>query len=354
MGIDGIIHVMIVDDSAVMRGLWSQVLSNHSDIVVDATAPNGAVAIEQLSRYPIDVVILDIEMPVMDGLAAIPLLLKLRPNLKIVMASTFTIQGSKATVKALTLGAADFVTKPSSVSASVGVAQVADDLVEKIRKLTLVKSTHLPPVVATPVKSKSVVSPKLMVIGASTGGPNALSHVLRNLTTKVNLPILIVQHMPPVFTALLAERFAKECGRPCGEAVDQQEIENGHIYIAPGDYHMKIVKSADVYRISLDNTSPQENFCRPAVDVLFRSAAALFGPDLLAVILTGMGEDGRRGSEVIAGNGGFIIAQDENSSVVWGMPGAVAMRGLADRILPLEDIPQYINDRCGMQRVNIG
>lgn len=279
------IRVLIVDDSAVMRGLWSRVLSSETFIVVVATAPNGAVATDFLQHNEVDVVILDLEMPVMDGMTAIPLMLKTNSNLKIIVASSSAIKGSCKTVEALTLGAFDFVEKPAALSYSNAVAQVADELIKKIKSTlaTRIISPKSAPVPQQLQKSNVNNLPaKMIVIGASTGGPNALSDLIRNLPLNMEQPILIVQHMPPKFTGLLADRFATETNRYCAEAQHGQDIEPGKIYVAPGGFHMSIERKGATHRIVLDDVGAPENYCRPAVDVLFRSAAQYFGPELLA------------------------------------------------------------------------
>lgn len=337
------IKVLVVDDSAVIRGLWCKLIDGIVDMNVVGTAVNGAAALEFLKRNSIDIVILDLEMPEMDGLTALPIMLNRHPKIKVIIASALTTKGSEMAINALTLGASDYIAKPTSLSLSNGVKEVSEELLKKIRMLVPVpayKENHsAKKISASPITGKENF--KAMVIGTSTGGPNALAVVLKSLPSTFDLPIFIVQHMPAYFIVALAERITRETKRPCQVAVDGKKVENGVIYIAPGDFHMVVEKSGNTIFLNL-NKEPAENFCRPAVDPLFRSAAKIYGAELLAVILTGMGEDGKRGCEEVQKYGGTILAQDEASSVVWGMPGAVARAGLATAVLALGDISTYV------------
>lgn len=335
------IRIVVVDDSAVIRGLWTKLIDSRQEMKVVASANNGAAALDVLARCEADIVLLDLEMPEMDGMTALPLILKRYPGIRVIIASALTTQGSKMAVKALTLGASDYITKPSSVSMSGGVKKVEEELVEKINILGSRQNTKPTSIQGGVVKPELRKKFKAMVIGTSTGGPNALAVFLKNIRHPFGIPIFIVQHMPAYFISALAERISKETGHICQVATDGMKVEKNAVYIAPGDFHMVLEKnSADV--VLKLNKNDFENFCRPAVDPLFRSAAQVYGPELLAVILTGMGEDGKRGSEDVRKSGGMILAQDESSSVVWGMPGAVARAGLASAVLPLESMSSYV------------
>jgi two-component system chemotaxis response regulator CheB len=347
--------------------MWNRILGAQADIKVVGTANNGADALETLKDNEVDLVLLDIEMPEMDGLTALPLMLKQNPGLRVIMASSLTVNGSKATIQALTGGASDYVAKPSASSLGTGVNTISQELLAKIRALSYpVKKSSLelkssesiqkPTATVSPIGTAASSSgnsqasfpkgqAKVLVIGSSTGGPNALSQVLTRLNPQFQLPIVIVQHMPAFFIKALADRLAKDSGRPCSEIKTGDQLKNGCMYIAPGDFHAEFSTSPNGICLNL-NQNPPENFCRPAVDPLFRSAAAVFGKDLIAVILTGMGEDGKIGCEEIRRRGGWIIAQDEATSVVWGMPGAVVRAGLADVVAPLDMISDRVQVAC--------
>jgi two-component system chemotaxis response regulator CheB len=337
------IRVLLVDDSTVVRGTLRRILEREPDIDVVGSAENGRVAVSTLGSHPADVVLLDIEMPEMDGITALPLLLRACPGVKVVMASTLTMRGAKVTLEALSLGAADYIAKPTTLRQGSGIDTIAEDVIRKVRALGGKGGAVLheaPPATRGPVHP-SVVVPRVLAIGSSTGGPAALSAVLRGLPPQFTLPILVTQHMPPTFTAMLAEHLGKDGRRPSQQARDGQPVLAGQIYVAPGDYHMVVEggRGSGVLRL---NQLPPENFCRPAVDPLFRSVAAAYGPATLAVVLTGMGEDGRRGGEAVVDAGGTVVAQDEATSVVWGMPGAVVRAGLAAAVLPLGEIAKHV------------
>jgi two-component system chemotaxis response regulator CheB len=345
------IRVLVVDDSAVIRSLLSDALSHDPEIEVVGLAGNGEVALQKLQSTHPDIVTLDMEMPVMDGLQTLKAIRKTHPKLPVIMFSTITERGSCATMDALALGASDYVTKPANVgSVLAGIDKIKEDLIPKIKALVRhpadSRFAHHAP--ATPVKipPRTGVATHLeaLVIGVSTGGPNALAELLPMLGTRFPLPILIVQHMPPLFTRLLAERIASVSGIPTREAKDRDTIRPGQILIAPGGQHMTAERSRDGVRVRL-NEEPPENSCRPAVDVLFRSAASAFADRTLAVVLTGMGQDGLKGSEAIRAVGGQVLVQDEASCVVWGMPGAVFNAGLADKMLPLKELAAEIYKR---------
>jgi two-component system chemotaxis response regulator CheB len=345
-----VVKVMVVDDSAVVRGLWTKLLQRHADIRVVATAENGRVALDTLRRRDVDVVVLDIEMPEMDGLTAIPLILGIAPQVKILLASTFTRAGSESTVKGLTLGAADFVTKPTSGSMAQGLEIIAGELAGKVRALKRARASGAAKVALPCRPATRSQGIRAIAIGSSTGGPNALAEVLNSLPRELTVPILLVQHIPQDFTQHLADRLAKVAGRPCRIPADGDPVTEGTIYLAGGGQHMAVeARGLKVHVKQLD--SPPENFCKPAVDPLFESAAGVYGQALLAVVLTGMGEDGRRGAEAVVKHEGLVLAQDEDSSVVWGMPGAVAKAGLASQVLPLKRMQSEILNLClGDQR----
>jgi two-component system chemotaxis response regulator CheB len=340
------VKLLIVDDSAVFRGFWARLLA-QTDVEVVTAVSNGKEAVAAVTRNSeIEMVLLDIEMAEMDGLTAIPLLLAARPKIKIIMASSLTAEGSRAAVDALTRGAHDFVQKPSSLQAGESLQKLQVELIQKINNLKSVNSNPLL-VSARPVLSQSVAPllrrPQCILIGSSTGGPQALRTVLSLLPARVSAPIVIVQHMPPRFTTMLAEQLQKESGRQCVEVQSRCALENGLIYIAPGDYHLVMLREGTRLYLNL-NQEAAENFCRPAVDVLFRSAAKVLTKSTLAIVLTGMGEDGRKGCEALKSIGATIVAQDEASSVVWGMPGAVARANLADHVLPLSEISPLMQE----------
>jgi two-component system, chemotaxis family, protein-glutamate methylesterase/glutaminase len=342
----GKVRVLIVDDSAVIRGLVSRWLSEDAAIEVVGSVMNGQEGVRKATDLNPDVVILDIEMPVMDGITALPQILKAAPQARVIMASTLTQRGAEVTIKALSLGAADYLPKPEANRLS-GAQSYRDELIAKVKALGARRARYgaaLTGGVTTPapapvrMRPLSAMQPaEVLVIGSSTGGPQALREVVGGLVGKVHVPVLIAQHMPPTFTATLAAHLAKQTGARISEAKDGDPLRPGEFLIAPGDYHMTIVRSGPIPRVSLDQ-NPPENFCRPAVDPLFRSAAATYGPRVLAMVLTGMGADGKRGGQVIVDAGGALIAQDEATSVVWGMPGAVANAGLASQIKPLNEL----------------
>lgn len=335
------IRVLVVDDSAVVRAIWSSLLGKEADVEIVATAGNGKIALEELKKGPVQIVLLDLEMPEMDGLTTIPHIVRDHPGVKIIIASNLTTRGSKIAVDALTLGASDYITKPSALEGSKGFDNVLEELLRKIRGLA---GAHAAVAAPTPIKLNSTSQkfpiPTVVLIGTSTGGPIALNIVLPAIPKEMDLPILVVQHMPPYFTTILADSLGKATGRPCSEAKDGESLQKGHIYIAPGDFHLVLeMANGPILRI---NQKEPENFCRPAVDPLFRSAAEVLKDKAFGVVLTGLGEDGMLGSGHIVENGGRVIVQDEATSVVWGMPGSVARAGHASEVLPLEKIAPAI------------
>ncbi len=354
---DAKIRVMLVDDSPIIRGMNARILDKASRVEIVASVSNGELAVKRMEQGGVDVVVLDIEMPVMDGLTAIPLLLKQDKNVKILMSSTLTQHGAEVSFRALELGAADFIPKPTNIASVDGRNAVDDyrrDIVEKVNNLgtTVLKEKRRPATATTaasvpqPVKAKpelvSRLAPKVLAFGSSTGGPQALLQVFRNLDGALDCPVLITQHMPPHFTEILAKHIGDVSKMPCREAIDGDVLEAGRIYVAPGDYHM-IVKADGLKAVLTLNQDPPENFCRPAVDPMFRSVAECFGKRALCIVLTGMGRDGAAGAKVVADAGGCVIAQDEATSVVWGMPGATYGAGVCDAVLPISGIAPFIN-----------
>jgi two-component system chemotaxis response regulator CheB len=340
------IRVLIVDDSVVIRRLLTDILSQDPEIEVAGTAPNGRIALAKLPQVNPDIVTLDIEMPELDGLGVLPPLRKAYPKLPVIMFSTLTERGAVATLDALSLGASDYVAKPANIgSVTAGMETVKAQLLPKIKSLCPFNAPAAvirPASAATRPPSTRPLSrlpqrTEALAIGSSTGGPQALAAVLKQLPASFPVPILVVQHMPPVFTRYLANRLDQDCELEVQEATGGETLRHGQVLIAPGDFHLELQRQGVAIKTVL-HQGPPENSCRPAVDVLFRSAANVFGPGCLALVLTGMGQDGMRGAEHIVQAGGRVLAQDEASSVVWGMPRAVAEAGLADRVLPLPAI----------------
>lgn len=332
------IRVVVVDDSALVRRLITTALRSAPDIEVVAVAEDGLAAIEVVDRERPDVVTLDIEMPRLDGLGALTVIRERHPRLPVIMFSTLTERGATATLDALSRGASDYVTKPSNTGQiSDGIAAVREQLVPRIRALAGVRKLVPTSTAIRRTAPAPTTQVRAVVIGCSTGGPDALARLLPTLPANLGVPVLIVQHMPPVFTSLLAQRLDKLSPLTVREAADGDPVEAGSVLLAPGDFHLRVTGLPGAARAALDQ-GPQENFCRPAVDVLFRSAAEVYGAGTLAVVLTGMGQDGMLGGRAIVGKGGRILVQDADSSVVWGMPGAVANADLASGVLPLDEL----------------
>lgn len=357
-------RVMVVDDSAVIRGLLTRALEGDPDLRVVASVGDGQMAVNALQRQAVDVIVLDIEMPVMDGLTAIPKLIAIDPLVKIIMASTLTQRGAEISIKALQAGAADYVAKPTSTRELSAADQFKRDLTAKVKVLAAsarrAGSRNRPgvradrpaatvPPIRRPAQPAPVTlrpmpplfHPDVIAIGSSTGGPQALFEVLSHLKDGPSQPILVTQHMPATFTTILAEHITRQCGIPCAEAKDGEPLTGRRIFLAPGDFHMVLVQRGTTVTLSI-NKEPPENFCRPSVDPMMRSIARIFGRRTLSVILTGMGQDGMRGCMEVAEAGGVVVAQDEPTSVVWGMPGAVAHAGVANTVLPLKEIGPVI------------
>jgi two-component system chemotaxis response regulator CheB len=342
------IRVLVVDDSVVIRRLVTHALEQEPSIEVVGAAANGAIALTKVSQLNPDVITLDVEMPEVDGLEMLRQLRRQNTHVRVIMFSTLTRRGATATIDALMAGADDYVTKAANVgSLDESMAALRSELVPRIKQFFRIESrpsggapgaglaTSTP--LATPASRLATASRKVLAIGVSTGGPIALAEVVAALPAIFPLPILIVQHMPPLFTKFLAERLQKLTALRVCEAWDTAAVAPGTIYIAPGGYHMRVKKANGKVVLALDQ-EPPENSCRPAVDVLFRSVCEVYGGATISVVLTGMGQDGLRGVEALHPAGAYVIAQDEASSVVWGMPGAVARAGLADAVVPLADV----------------
>jgi two-component system chemotaxis response regulator CheB len=407
------IRILVVDDSVVIRKLVTSTLNEVGGMEVVATAATGRIALAKIDRYRPDIVILDVEMPEMDGIETLQLIRKLAPRLPVIMFSTRTERGTVATIEALTRGASDYVAKPSSMgNVLLAMARVREEMVPKIQALTsgsrpgavrlpstplatlaqigttspVGKTVPLATLRAAPLApgTKTIPLPKMttqviarpqltapnpgivldgpirlhratgprppveiVAIGASTGGPNALVELLTQLPEDFPVPIVIVQHMLATFTRHFAQRLAAQCRIKIVEATAGDALAPGHVYIARGDYHL--LTERRMGRVSLAmNQDPQENFCRPAVDVLFRSVATSYGAHALAVVLTGMGHDGLLGCGAIRDAGGDVIVQDEQSSVVWGMPGFIARAGLASQVLALDQLTGELRRRVAV------
>jgi two-component system, chemotaxis family, protein-glutamate methylesterase/glutaminase len=362
------IRVMIVDDAIVARRLLTRWIGAEPDMMVAASLCTGREAVDQIEASDPDVVVLDIDMPELDGISALPLLLKKKHDLVVIMASTLTRRSAEISLRALSLGAADYVPKPEAAPDADTSAAFHRELIEKIRTLGRrgrLLARHFRP---DPDPSRSVSAPKkreiaqppadgaalvlrpfarslpqALLIGSSTGGPQALSTLIGEIGTAIErAPILITQHMPPTFTTVLAEHLSRISGRRAHEAEQGEAVTAGNIYVAPGGRHMRVAGGPDGPVIALGD-DPPINFCKPAVDPLLSSAARIWGPRSLALVLTGMGSDGARGAAEIVAAGGSVIAQDEATSVVWGMPRSVAQAGLCSAVLPLPQIGAKIN-----------
>jgi two-component system chemotaxis response regulator CheB len=387
----GSIRVMVVDDAVVVRGLLTRWIEAEDGLQIVGSMRNGREAIEQLERANPDVVVLDVDMPDTDGITALPRLLEKKRDLVVIMASTLTRRNAEISLRALALGAADYIPKPESTREITTSASFRRELIDKIKALGSRRKQGLPvappapatspatapgapppvssapaPLAAQPrthhdapallrvasppiapaphdhgpikLRPMPIMPPRVLLVGASTGGPQALNRCLAQLTSVIDqAPVLVVQHMPPTFTTILAEHLSRAVGRPAHEAIDGEEVKAGQIYVAPGGRHMRVVRRDGNPVIALDD-GPLVNFCKPAVDPLFESAAEVWGGKNLAVILTGMGSDGTRGAATLTAAGGTVIAQDEQTSVVWGMPGSVATAGLCSAVLPLDQI----------------
>ncbi len=367
---DSTVRVMVVDDSAVIRGFLTRYIDAAGDLKVTASAPNGQMALGTLDRQQIDVVVLDIEMPVMDGITALPQILQRDPHIAVIMASTLTKENAAISLRCLQMGATECLAKPTSSEMS-GSTAFQDALVEKVRAIgravhqrraqagiahatapagaapALQAAMPAPTAAERKIQLRSLPlgwrAPDAIAIGSSTGGPQALTQFFSELKGPLKQPVFVTQHMPPMFTAILADNIARHSGMACREAVQGEKVEAGTVYVAPGNYHMTVHKDAGGARIAL-NQEPPENFCRPSVDPMLRSMVGVYGGRILTVIFTGMGADGLKGSQKVVEAGGVIYAQDEATSVVWGMPGAVAMAGLCTQVVPLGLMARAVRD----------
>jgi len=357
------IRILIVDDSVVIRRMLSDILSADRGLEVVGTASDGRIALAKLSLLKPDLITLDIEMPVMDGLEALVALRKLYPKMPVIMFSTLTEHGAAATLDALALGASDYATKPTHVgSAAAAIERIRIELIPKIKALcskglsvtaSPAAATRVAPMprprAALKVRVPASAPIEIVAIGTSTGGPNALAEVLPRIPSDFPVPIVVVQHMPPIFTRLLAERLAERSAISVEEGRAGANLLPAHAWIAPGNFHMKVIRTGMEPILNL-NQGPPENSCRPAVDVLFRSVALAYGAHVLGVVMTGMGSDGVRGAQDIREAGGEVIIQDEASSVVWGMPGLVHATGLDNAAYPVERLAAEITRRVLLSR----
>lgn len=366
------IRVLVCDDSAVLRGILTHILEQDKNIQVVATAANGQIAVSEVGRNDIDIVVLDIEMPVMDGLTALPLILQANKFVKVLIASTLTSKNAEISMKALELGATDYLTKPSTGRDVGNADDFKRDLLAKVLLLghqvrvakakatgqqessttPLAEAGKIPGIVtflqaakATQLVThpfKQYKKPEVIAIGSSTGGPQALFTVMKGLNGKIhNQPIVITQHMPATFTAILANHIHQQSGFEAYEAQEGMVLEKGKVYVAPGNYHMTF-KARDGKTVVALNQNDPVNYCRPAVDVMLDSLNTIYGDRTLAVVLTGMGHDGRDGCKKLFDSGACILAQDEKTSVVWGMPGAVAVAGVCKKVVSIEVMAKEI------------
>jgi two-component system chemotaxis response regulator CheB len=347
---------MVIDDAVVFRGLVARWIGEEPDMELVASHRDGQEAVDNFLRTDPDVVVLDIEMPGLDGLQTLPLLLAKKPELIVIISSTVTRRNAEVGIKALSLGAKDYLSKPETNREITMSPEFRRGLVQKIRELgrrglRRLAEAGAPATALLEARSRraalklrpySSFPPRVIVIGSSTGGPQALQVLVRALDPALRrLPVVLVQHMPPTFTTILAEHLGRTTGRPTHEAIHGETLSAGTLYVAPGGRHLQIDRKGELTRVLLDD-SPPVNFCRPSVDRLFASAAAAYGAGTLGIVLTGMGVDGASGAAQIATAGGSVIAQDESTSVVWGMPGAAAEAGACAGVLPLEAIAPKI------------
>ncbi len=354
------IRVLVVDDSVVIRRMLTDILSADPSVAVVGTAADGVTALAAIPRLAPDLVILDVDMPDMDGIAVLAELRRIHRTLPVILLSPLTERAGATTLRALSLGAADYVTRPVlTLDMDAAMEHVAAQLLPKIRGLGRPQRVRIPGARHAPgdPQPRLAVTPtpavpvpiEILAVGASTGGPDALTTLFADLPATLPVPVVIVQHMSPLFTRRLADRLSASCPLSFHEAGDRDLLEPGHAWIAPGDRHMRLVRDGDRVRVALDQ-GPPENACRPSFDVLLRSVAATHGAGSLALVLTGMGQDGLRGCEALHGRGGQIVIQDQGSSAVWGMPGAVAGAGLAQAVLPLKEIAGELLRRISSQR----
>jgi two-component system chemotaxis response regulator CheB len=363
---------MLCDDSATVRSAFARILESDSELQVVGRVGDGQQALDTLRTMPPatlpDVMLLDLEMPVMDGLTALPLLLKAHPRLAVIVASALTQRGAAAAMAAMRAGAADYMPKPMAANGGMADPEFQAELLAKVKGWARMRATpsaplrqppQAPPaaVLARPAPRPAALSrpggfgqlkPKVLAVGSSTGGPQALALFVRRLTLPLPVPIVVVQHMPVGFTAMLADHLGRLGGPAAAEAKDGEALQAGRIYVAPGDRHLLVDAAPGGGMVARLTTDPPENFCRPAVDPMLRSLVATCEGRILAVILTGMGSDGMLGCKAVAAAGGMVLAQDEASSVVWGMPGAVAKAGLAQALLPPDQLADRVLAQFGL------
>ncbi|MBH1989693.1 MAG: chemotaxis-specific protein-glutamate methyltransferase CheB [Alphaproteobacteria bacterium] len=336
--------ILIVDDSIVIKNHTHKLVKAIAGVGNIYLASNGQEAVNVLKEHPtIDIIILDIQMPIMDGIAALPLLLKINPKAKVIISSTLSVKGAEITLHALALGACDYITKPSPTVFQFSVEDFERELTTKVlglfTKEVLTKNT--PNLRSTPIRSTLPLFPQALVIGSSTGGPAALLNILSGMN-QTRIPIFIVQHMPPIFTALLAENIQKSSGIKTVEVIESQPLTENCIYLAAGGFHMEVISKNAQILLEV-NKNPPQNFCRPSVTPLFSSATKVYKNRLLGCMLTGIGNDGLEGARDIINAGGGMVAQDEASSIVWGMPRAVHEAGLATQVMSLSNIKELVH-----------
>lgn len=364
-----ITNVMVVDDSAVIRGMITRILESDPYIKVVASAQNGQVALMMYDEFKPDVVILDIEMPVMDGMTALRELLKKDRFAKVVMCSTLTLQNAEISMQAMEMGAVDYIPKPTSTAEINNSGDFRARVIELVRAFGKTRPRGADNAIPAPAPSVAKAAgtatagfampgpgatfskrpeppaawkPRILAVGSSTGGPQALFEFFKPLKGIKDIPIVITQHMPPTFTALLAQHITQQSGVPCVEAEEGMHLLPGRAHLAKGGLHMLVKKNEAGHLVLTLDDGPQENFCKPAVDPMLRSLIPHYSRDILTVILTGMGSDGMMGGKAVVEAGGYVVAQDQASSVVWGMPGAVAMAGLCSAVLPVKEIGGYV------------
>ena len=369
------LRIMIVDDSAIVRGMLNRRLSEQPDFVIAASAVDGQMALTELATHTVDVIILDLEMPRMDGFAALPEIRRMMPQAKILISSTLTERNADAALRALEMGANDYVSKPSSRQSRDATEDFYRELVDKIRALTgrmpehplppkpaapeaapIPRSTAKTPVLTTafadgvataPNQLIPIQRPQALAIASSTGGPQALLQVFTEIGDALkDVPVFITQHMPPTFTSILAKHIQQASGADCREGEEGETVQPGRIYVAPGDFHMRIRKEAEGIRIRLSQDSPI-NYCRPAADPMITSLSEIYGSRLLLLVLTGMGQDGMEGARFVTQSGGTVVAQDKATSTVWGMPKAVAEHGYCKGLLALPQFAPYLRSIFG-------
>lgn len=338
------IRVLVIDDSFLMRRVISDIINSDQELEVVGRAQDGIEAIDKVLALGPDVVTLDVNLPVKDGIVVLEDIMKKKPT-RVIMLSAYTRTGASATMKALELGAVDFIAKPSG-EISLGLDKLKSEIITKIKlaaKVDLDKylATFRPSSLAPVEEAKLVLIKKLVIIGASTGGPRAILDIMQNMPLDLPAAFLIIQHMPKGFTLSFAERIAWNTGIRAKEAEEEDIITPGRIFVAPAGFHLVLERDIEQVRIRLTD-GPLVNFVRPSIDVTMFSAAKIFGRDIIGVILTGMGKDGLDGAKMIKEKGGRIIVQDEETSVIWGMPKSIIKAGLADEVLPISKISEAI------------